>query len=408
MDTAFDRLAQDYVWLGLQHHNHDPNRYTYMRAQARRSVMPIAELDHALSTLAERLAGLSTNETPGGAPRHAALTDRVAAIRMRLNILQGQYPASFDDEARTMFSIDAPRRNEAYFRAIAEDLAQVVPGTGPLPERVIAFRDRFLVAPDRLEAAVTEALRETRRRTRAHMTLPDDERVTVQMDTEGLFPAFADHLGKGHTVVHFSKKLAFHADRVVELAAHEAYPGHHVQGTLFEAELVDRRGWAEWTMYPLFGAHAVLCEGAANYGVRLSFDRQERITYERETILPIAGLSHLAGELDAFHHYVDLVEQLNFARNEAARRYLYEGWDRERAISWLMEFGLETRGTAEPRFAVFDALRCYTVAYNYGLDWVTAQIEGDGPLDIAGKWARLRSLLETPILPLQTSDGRCS
>ena len=24
MDTAFDRLAQDYVWLGQQHHNHGP------------------------------------------------------------------------------------------------------------------------------------------------------------------------------------------------------------------------------------------------------------------------------------------------------------------------------------------------------------------------------------------------
>ena len=199
--------------------------------------------------------------------------------------------------------------------------------------------------------------------------------------------------------MHFSTTLPLYADRVVELATHEAYPGHHVQGTLIEAELVGRRGWREWTLLPLFGAHTVLAEGAANYGVRLAFDAAERLAFDREVVLPMAGLSHLVDALDSYHRYVDLVEKLNFARNEVARGVLYDGWSRERGIDWLMTYGLETRATATQRLAFIEALRSYVVTYNCGLDWVTAQIDGQGPLTRARKWQGLRRIIETPVVP---------
>lgn len=398
--APFDALAAEYVRLGLHLQTHDRNPFIYLgdpalRAAAKAAPMPLEAIAHTLCRLADAVEGA---EVPDSAERHAALRDRVDAMRMRADILMGRMPASFDAEVAVMYSITAPRKSEDHFRALAADLAQVIPGTGPLAERLGPYRDRFLIPPERIEAAMTETLREARKRTLAHLDLPEDERITVQMDTEGHFSGFAEYVGGGHTIVHFTQSLPLHADRVIELATHEAYPGHHVQGTLIEAELIGRRGWTEWTLLPLYGAHTVLAEGTANFGVRLAFDRAERIAYDREVVFPLAGLSHRVAELEDYHYYVDLVEQLNFARNEAARGYLFDGWSREQAIQWLMDFGLETRGTATQRLAFIDALRAYVVTYNCGLDWVAARI---GAVPRAEQWRRLRRLLEQPVLPLR-------
>ena len=167
-------------------------------------------------------------------------------------------------------------------RALAAELEEIIPGSGPLPERMSAFRDRFLVPPEHVEKVVATTLEESRKRTRANMDLPEDEGITLLMNNFGEFGAFAEYLGKGRTNVHFSTTMPFHVDRAVELSTHEAHPGHHIQATLLEAEMLDKRGWREWEILPLFGAHTIVAEGAANYGVSLSFTRAERIAYDRD------------------------------------------------------------------------------------------------------------------------------
>lgn len=403
---SLDSLAADYVRLALHLHNHDPNPYIYigdkaLQAEVQNDKRPLAALDAEMRALRDGLRAADAGTSDPEQTRKALLLDRTDALIARAAILQGRFPASFEAEVETLYSVKVPEYDEAHFRALAEELAQIVPGSGPLPERMVAFRDSFQIPPERVEAVVAKTLEEARERTRAHLDLPEDEGVTLKMNNFGAFGAFAEYTGNGHTNVHFSTQLAFHVDRIVELATHEAYPGHHVQATLLEAELVQRRGWREWTMLPLFGAHTIVAEGAANYGIGLSFSRAERITYDREVVLPMTGLSHLSNQLEDYHRYVDYVERLNFARNEVARRFLYQGWEREKAVNWLMEFGLETREIAEQRLTLIEGYRSYVVTYNYGLDWVRSQIEQDAP-DTAQKWRRLRALFETPIMPIRT------
>lgn len=404
-EWSLDALAEEYVHLALHLHNHDPNPYIYigdaaLRAQIQGTQRPLPDVENECATLSKRLM----EARPDGAEaetRRALLADRTDALVVRAGILQGRMPQSFDAEVEVLYSVKVPEYDEDHFRALAADLQNVIPGTEPLPERMVTFRDSFLIPQDRVEAVLRPTLDEARRRTRTHLGLPEGEGIELKMNDFGNFGAFAEYLGKGQTNVHFSTSLPFHVDRAVELCTHEAYPGHHVQATLLEAELVDRRGWMEWTMMPLFGAHTVVVEGAANYGVGLSFNPAERVAYDRDVVLPIAGLTHLSCQLKDFHRYVDFVERLNFARNEAGRRFLYGGWERERALRWLMEFGLETREIAEQRLTLIETLRSYSITYNYGLDWVRSQIEGTDTPSRVAKWRRLKTIFETPIIPIR-------
>ena len=50
---------------------------------------------------------------------------------------------------------------------------------------------------------------------------------------------------------------------------------------------------------------------------------------------------------------------------------------------------------------IIEAIRSYVITYNYGLDWVTQQIEGTDVPDTALKWQRLRALFEQPVMPVR-------
>lgn len=129
----------------------------------------------------------------------------------------------------------------------------------------------------------------------------------------------------------------------------------------------------------------------------IGFSRDERIVFERSTLLPRAGLE--SEELDRYCHYIDLIHTLNYARNEVARQYLYQGLSREDAIRWLMEFGLENRGTATQRLNFIATLRTYVINYNFGQDLVAVYINGRAGDDRNARWEIYEEILTNPLAP---------
>lgn len=327
------------------------------------------------------------------------LLARITAMITRLNILQGKFPTSFDEETKLMFGVEVSHYSEDHFRAIATELNELIPGEGALPLRVERFRNQFIIPADKVEAVISESIRECQRRTKAHLKLSENEAISLNITEQGYFVGFAEVKGDSKTVIHINRAVPIHVERVIQLGCHEGYPGHHVHGALIESELVNKRGWLEFSFIPLHGPIATIAEGAANYGVDLAFSREERIEYESSVILPMAGLEN--DNLDLYYRYFDLLDQLNFARNEVARRYLYEGMPKEKAIEWLMEFGLETRGTASQRLDFIEAMRTYVINYNFGKKLVREYVEAKSVLDRDARWEVFAEVLTTPIHPQQ-------
>ena len=73
--------------------------------------------------------------------------------------------------------------------------------------------------------------------------------------------------GNYHSVIQVNIDLPIFADRAIDLACHEGYPGHHVYNVLLEKTLVRDRGWVEFSVYPLRSPQSLIAEGSANYGI---------------------------------------------------------------------------------------------------------------------------------------------
>ena len=236
----------------------------------------------------------------------------------------------FDEESKALYDAVAPTHAPGEFEGVLAELGTLLPGDGSVRDRYEAFRDRFVVPRERLDATFKAAIEGCRSRTLAHITLPAGESFTVEYVTGKSWSGYNWYQGNYRSLIQVNTDLPIHADRAIDLACHEGYPGHHVYNVLLEKHLVRDRGWPEFSIYALFSPQSLIAEGTANYGIEVAFPQTERLEFERRVIFPAAGLD--PARADAYYRVLTLVDRLSYAGNEAARRYLNGEIDADAAV----------------------------------------------------------------------------
>ncbi len=330
--------------------------------------------------------------------RHTYLKRQLESLRARVAMLSGKR-FSFDDESRALYDAVAPVNSESHFEKLLGALSARFPGEGALIDRYDAWRRRFVIPSDRLDAVFTAAIKECRARTLRHIALPPEESFIVEYVKGKSWSAYNWYQGGFKSLIQVNTDLPIYIDRAIDLACHEGYPGHHVYNALLEKTLVRDRGWKEFSVYALFSPQSLIAEGTANYGIEVAFPGHERQEFERRVLFPLAHLDGAAA--DDYYAVYELVDQLAYAGNEAARRYLNGEMDARTAAGWLERYALMPRARAEQRVRFFDQYRSYVINYNLGKDLVRAYIERRGGVASAPekRWQEFEKLLSSPRLP---------
>ncbi|HLU05367.1 MAG TPA: hypothetical protein VKZ91_02330 [Woeseiaceae bacterium] len=422
MESApdLDDLARKYVVLELTMGLHDDNHVDAyfgpeeLRQIAQESPLTLTEIADEAGALAEQVAKWPGNRSDRmQLGRIDGLQRRLRALSARVAINQGQ-TFSFDEESRLLFGVTAPDYDAAHFEDILQRIDELLPGAGSLSARVNDFQNRFVIPPDKLAAVFDAAIAECRRRTLEKIDLPEEESFSLEYVTEKPWSGYNWYQGRSQSLIQINTDLPIFISRAVDLGCHEGYPGHHTFNVLLEKNLVQREGWVEFTLYPLFSPQSLIAEGSANYGVELAFPGNERVEFEKLELFPLAGLD--PAEADRYYALQELLDRLSYAGNEAARDYLDGDIDREQAARWLEEYALASPERARQRVDFFDTYRSYVINYNLGQDLVRGYVErGIGPEgEQQGaleerRWKRFTEMLSTPTLPsdlAETTDAR--
>lgn len=400
--AQMDELAERYVKLVLAMGQHDADYVdAYYGPEEWRETSEEWDLSQIEDGAGALIGALGEVEPPADADqltrlRHQYLRRQLISLQSRVRILNGQALA-FDDESRELYDAVAPTHSEAYFEEALASLDRALPGNGTVFDRYQLFRREFAIPLDRLDNVFEAAIAECRRRTLEHIELPEEESFTVEYVTDKSWSGYNWYQGGFRSLIQVNTDLPIYIDRAIDLACHEGYPGHHVYNVLLERHLVRERGWPEFSVYALFSPQSLIAEGTANYGIDVAFSETERLAFEQDVLFPAAGLD--VSRVEEYYGVQALVAQLDYAGNEAARRYLNDEIDRAAAADWLSRYAMMAPERAEQRTRFFDKYRSYVINYNLGKDLVADYVERQSAGTPGGHWETFAELLASPRLP---------
>lgn len=399
-----NRNAEQYVKLVLALGQHDADYVDayYGPPEWKQAAEDSKEGLSAIATKAANLlAALGREREPSDEMERLRLhylQRQLSVLAARVGMLKGER-LSFDEESRALYGAVAPTLPESHFQKILDTLEKRFPGSGPLVERYDTWRRAFVIPRDRLDPVFQRAIQACRERTLNHVTLPPDETFTVEYVTDKSWSGYNWYQGRFSSLIQVNTDLPIFIDRAIDLASHEGYPGHHVYNVLLEKNLVKDRGWIEFTVYALFSPQSLIAEGTANLGIEVAFPGGDRVEFERTVLFPAAGLN--PARAAEYYDVQALVDELAYAGNEAARRYIDKKIDAAQAAAWLEKYALMQHDRAVQRVKFFDQYRSYVINYNLGKDMARQFIESRGgtPDKPVKRWEEFEKLLSSPRLP---------
>ena len=232
--SSMDRVAESYVKLVLAVGQHDPDYVDAYygppewKVQAEAAKRPLADLRAEAERLVAELQAM-----PGsGETRWCGCATSISPASS-----SPWWRGSTCCRARRCPSTRSRRRSTTrwrrtygadHFQGILDQLETLVPGDGPLPERIDRFRQGFVIPRDKLDAVFKAAIDECRRRTLEHIELPPGESFEVEYVTGKSWSGYNWYKGGFHSLIQVNTDLPIFIDRAIDLACHEGYPGHHV------------------------------------------------------------------------------------------------------------------------------------------------------------------------------------
>jgi hypothetical protein len=366
----------------------DPALKAEGQALAARSDLPA--LAARVAALRARVEALNAEE-----PRRAAfMTGQLTAAATRLRMLQGE-KLPFVEEAQGLFGVRPDLKPLANYDPILAQIETLVPGEGTLADRVEAYQNRFVIPRDKLEPVFRNAIAACRAATVEHITLPAGERFDLAFVTGKSWSGYNYYLGGYKSRIEINTDLPIRLGRAIDLGCHEGYPGHHVLNLLQEEKLAKGKGWAEFTVLPLYSPQSIISEGSANYGIDLAFPGERKPRYEAAVLAPRAGLS--GADVGRYDALLDALRDLGTARNTIAQMFLDGQVDEAEAVRLTQKYQLVSEARAKQSVSFTKQYRSYVINYNIGRDMVARDIERLP--DTKARWQRMEQLLSEPTLP---------
>jgi hypothetical protein len=274
-----DDVALRYLLLGLRLGRHVPRfvrSYTgptqLAEAVGGEPLTPPAELhDEAM-----QVAGLAADLPAETAPQRWRVAWLVAQCGAMAALARwaGGEEIGYVDLVEELYDIEVQLEPDATFGTARRMLDSALSGSGPLRDRLAAHDARARIAPERAIATASELAARLRTRTRAQLWLPERESLRIEAARDVAWTVDARYLGAGDSVVRVNLDRPLTLATMVEIAAHEGYPGHHAEGSVKD-ELLTVAGHDELRLITTLSPQALVSEGMAAFAREVVMSDQE-------------------------------------------------------------------------------------------------------------------------------------
>lgn len=392
---AYEPVVREYLLLGLRLGTLIDGFVDCWFGDPRLSARVHDESPADPAELARHAARLRAELADSGLPdsRQRYLSAQLTALECVGKRLSGT-DIPFLDEIRHYFGVDIALGDPECYASVHEAIAEVLPGSGGMQDRLDAFYERNHIPPARLRQAVQAVSDELRVRTRTLFGLPAGERIEYEVVHGKPWNAFNRYLGGFRSKVALNDEAGRAIGALPILVTHESYPGHHTDHCLKEAGLVLEHGHAEQLISLVNTPQCLISEGTAELAHEAVLGSGWGEWTAR--ILAAEGI-HSDGAV--VERVRGLIQRLLPARQDAAIMLHDRGADIDDVTGYLERWLLLPRDRAQHMvsFLTDPLWRAYTVTYIEGARLVGAWLAA-GPENqpVAERYS---TLLREPVLP---------
>ena len=304
------------------------------------------------------------------AGRRRWLRAQVVGLATSARILAGE-SVPYVDEVEWCYGVRPRPRDTDEFAAAHRRLDEVLPGSGSVGERLIAWKEGTAIPVDRLEAVLRSIAEDLRERTDRRFGLPVGESIEWELVSDRPWSGFNHYEGDLHSRVAINTDLPVLATSIGHLVAHEAYPGHHTEHARKEAGLVRSRGWVEGTIFCVGTPQCLIAEGLADLALEVIAGPDPELMVADH--LHANGLGFDAGTAAAVRM---ASTSLDAVRGNAAWLLHAERAPIDEVVTYLERWGLLPRARAEKAIEFLTSptwrayISCYVEGYPLCRDWV--------------------------------------
>jgi hypothetical protein len=331
--------------------------------------------------------------------RKEYLLGQTRAMSAVVGNLSGQH-LGFEEEVEAYFDVAPQVTDEDVFEAYHRKMESLLPGRGPLVERVLAWKKSTELQRQQVLPIYEVLVEECRRRTASLFDLPEGEEVSLRLVQGESWLAYNWYLGHGRSRIDLCTDLPLCMEDAVPTVPHETYPGHHAERAIKDYKLHQQQGRGEHAVALSLAPEAVISEGLAMWAWKLIFDDEELAAFLREELYPLACLPAAEVERDiAVMHLRETVVLVVYANG--ALLLHREGLRPEEVQDYIARQALTApEEAAKAMEFIQDPLtRSYVFGYSVGAALLAPLLEE------ADRVANFARLLSEPFTPTQVRQG---
>jgi len=291
--AEIDELIKRYILLVLSLAEHDADYLdTYFGPESiREEAKRRGKVD--LETLVEETEDLisevrESDQFEAGRKEYLLAQLRAVQTTMRMHLGESM---SVAEKVENIYGFTPERVDESQFEEANRLLDSSLPGKGSIPERNHAYEDMMRIPVEKLEILSNFVMHEVRKRTQRHFELPDKEYIDMQLVTDRPYTAALYYKGEGRSVMELNTESPFFSlDSLIELMAHELYPGHHTEYCLKEEHLIRNQGRHELWVIPSLAPQTFMAEMIATHAREMIMSDEEYVDWLRRELLPASKL----------------------------------------------------------------------------------------------------------------------
>jgi hypothetical protein len=280
----------------------------------------------------------------------------------------------YEDEVERCYGVRPEWTPEESFEAAHRELDDALPSSGSLAERYQAWREEDALQGDLLATVYGKLLDDFRERTKALFGLPEGESIEVDYVTDEPWAAYNYYQGGLRSRIAVNTESSLTPDFVLELATHEAYPGHHTEHSWKEQIHVREGGKLEESALMVGTPSSLVAEGIAGLAAEILLgDEEQQVLAEH---LDGTGVQY---DPDLSRRVKETARPLGYVGANVALLIHTRGASEEEAIEYSMKWGLRSRKRAKQsvRFVTDPVWRSYVSTYTDGYDLCREFVGGD-------------------------------